>query len=62
MYLARFFARVAGLSGVILTVVNGAHAATVVMTNGERFSGDVVSMIDGELIVKNQYAGEITLP
>ena len=41
---------------------NGLQAATVVMANGERFSGDIISMIDGELLLQNQYAGEITLP
>jgi len=38
------------------------HAATVVMANGERFVGDIVSMLDGELLLENQYAGEIKLP
>ncbi len=40
----------------------GAHAATVVMDNGEEFSGEIISMIDGELLLNNRYAGEITLP
>jgi putative salt-induced outer membrane protein YdiY len=38
------------------------QAATVVMANGERFVGDIVSMVDGELLLENQYAGEIKLP
>ncbi|TCO77708.1 DUF481 domain-containing protein [Chromatocurvus halotolerans] len=47
-----------------LAVAGGdsASAATVVMVNGERFSGEVVSMVDGRLLLENAYAGEITLP
>ncbi len=45
-----------------LTGTDSANAATVVMTNGERFSGDVVRMVDGKLLLENEYAGEITLP
>ncbi|MFN2328729.1 MAG: YdiY family protein [Chromatocurvus sp.] len=45
-----------------VTGTDSANAATVVMSNGERFSGDIISMIDGKLLLKNEYAGEITLP
>ncbi|MEQ8516440.1 MAG: DUF481 domain-containing protein, partial [Chromatocurvus sp.] len=41
---------------------NTALAATVVMANGERLSGTITSMIDGELLLENRYAGEIRLP
>lgn len=50
------------LSGLMVTALNSARAATVVMENGERFSGNIISMIDGDLLLENQYAGEITLP
>lgn len=47
---------------VTAAVGNSASAATVVMANGERFSGEIISMIDGQLLVENRYAGRITLP
>lgn len=50
------------LSWVMLVGGNSAHAATVVMANGDRLSGEIISMIDGELLLKNHYAGEIALP
>ncbi len=46
----------------LLDPANVARAATVVMANGERFNGVVVNMADGELILKNRYAGNIKLP
>lgn len=62
MLLLRTLPLVVLLLCLITTGLNSASAATVVMANGERFSGDVISMIDGELLLENRYAGEITLP
>ena len=47
---------------VTLFAVFGTRAATVVMENGEAFSGDIIRMTDGNLLLRNRYAGEITLP
>jgi putative salt-induced outer membrane protein YdiY len=55
-------ARAALLIVVLAAIASGARAATVVMENGEQFAGDIVSMIDGTLLLNNQYAGEIELP
>ena len=50
------------LSAAIMAFGSKAGAATVIMENGERFEGRITSMIDGELVLQNQYAGKITLP
>ncbi len=47
---------------ITLFAVFGTRAATVVMENGEAFSGDIIRMTDGNLLLRNRYAGEITLP
>lgn len=62
MHVFRALLSVSVLLCVTVTGTDGANAATVVMANGERFSGDVVRMIDGKLLLENEYAGEITLP
>jgi len=62
MILQRFLALTVLLSVLNMVLSTPAHAATVVMENGERFVGEVISMVDGELLLNNQYAGEIKLP
>ncbi len=62
MFSLRIISLTVLLSACLLLAGKTAHAATVIMANGERFVGDVISMIDGELLLQNEYAGEITLP
>lgn len=38
------------------------HADSVVMTNGDRLSGQVISMADGQLIFATAFAGEVKIP
>jgi len=58
----RIISLTALLSVANMVLPGHSHAATVVMANGEQFVGDVISMVDGELLLNNQYAGEIKLP
>ncbi len=38
------------------------HADSVVMTNGDRLSGQVISMADGQLVFATAFAGEVKIP
>ena len=52
-----------GLLGVVLLLLtaNPCRADEVVMKNGDRIQGKVVSMTQGKLVFKTDYAGEITI-
>ncbi len=42
-----------------LLAVSAASADTIILTNGDRISGEIVAMRDGKIIVNTGYAGEV---
>jgi putative salt-induced outer membrane protein YdiY len=46
----------------VIVFASSAGADEVFMQNGDRFSGQIVKMTDGKLVLKSDSAGEVTLP
>ncbi|MCJ7750748.1 MAG: hypothetical protein MUQ65_06595, partial [Armatimonadetes bacterium] len=53
--------RVAIVPVAMLVLVSTACADTITMSNGDRLSGVVVTMQQGSLLLKTDYAGEVQL-
>jgi len=43
----------------LLLAVTAASADTIILTNGDRISGEIVAIRDGKILVKTAYAGEV---
>jgi putative salt-induced outer membrane protein YdiY len=53
--------RIAGIALAVLLLAGTATADIVTLTNGDRLTGEIVSLEDGKLVLRTTYASEVTI-